>query len=115
MYNVLLFPDKGFLVDVEDSKQMDEEEADVCQHRQQQLDGLRKLCIPEVVLLLHNMLHSVGNYKQCVRLADELASENRQLYKVYAKHQLVEIIAKISESSMALMNSKLDPWGYSMG
>lgn len=115
MLHVLLFPGKGFLVDVEDNKPMDEEETDVCQHRKQQLDGLRKLLIPEVVLLLHNMLHSIGDYKQCVQLADELADENRQLYKVYAKHQLIEIIAKISESSMALMNAKLDPWGYTLG
>lgn len=92
-----------------------EDDANAWENRCLQLDSLRKLCIPEVVLLLHNILHLAGDYKQCVQLGDELASEKRQLYIVYSKTKLTEIIAKISESSMALMNEKLDPWGYTVG
>lgn len=116
LFGVLLFPDKGFLVDPDLDKPVDADiDPSVWQRRSVQLQNLRKLCIPEVVLLLHHMLHSVGDYKECVRLADELASERRKLYAVYPRHRLAEIIAKISESSLALMNEKLDPWGYSMG
>lgn len=78
------------------------------------MEGLRKLCIPEIILLLHKILHLTGNYKECVRLADEIASEQRELYKVYSKHKLAELLSKISESSLALMNEQLDPWGYTV-
>jgi len=47
-----------------------------------------------------------------VRLADEISGEGRQLYKVYTKHKLAELLAKIADASLELLNSKLDPWGY---
>ena len=115
LYNVLLFPDKGFLVDGEMDKPLKAEEYELnWKHRQIQMENLRVICIPEVVLLLHQVLNLAGEYRECIRLSDELASEKRQLYKVYSKIKLAEIIAKISESSLALMNEKFDPWGYSI-
>lgn len=81
--------------------------------RLEQLNGLRKLCIPQLVLHLHNILHCAGEFKAAVGLADELVSERCQLYAVYSTHELAEILAKISESSLALINVKMDPWGYS--
>lgn len=120
LYNVLLFPDKGFLIDPDmpgvpsndgDGGEMD---GDQWKHRAVQLGNLRKLCIPEVVLLLQQVLHATGNYKECVRLSDLLASETRQLYLVYSKQKFAELIGKLAESSLALMNEKMDPWGYSI-
>jgi len=32
--------------------------------------------------------------------------------KVYTKHKLAELLAKIADASLELLNSKLDPWGY---
>lgn len=80
--------------------------------RQEQLNGLRKLYIPQLVLHLHNILHCAGELKAAVALADELVAEQCQLYSVYSKHQLAEVLSKISESSLALINAKMDPWGY---
>ncbi|XP_055373682.1 nuclear pore complex protein Nup107 [Condylostylus longicornis] len=111
LFNVLLFPDKGWLVDP-DSDKLPPEILDEWQLREVQLENLRKLCIPEIVLLLIKVLHSTGEYADCVKLVDEIASEHRQLYKVYPKHKLAELLAKVAESSLALMNEKLDPWGY---
>lgn len=111
LFAVLQFPD-NYLVDPDVEKLIDDDEP--WSHRSIQLESLRKLCIPEVVLLLHKVLHLAGEYKECVRLADELANECRQLYKVYSKHKLAELIGKISESSLALMNEKMDPWGYAI-
>ncbi|XP_037026335.1 nuclear pore complex protein Nup107 [Bradysia coprophila] len=113
LFAVLQFPE-NYLVDPDAEKMLDDDEHYSWSHRSIQLESLRKLCIPEVVLLLHKVLHLAGEYKECVRLADELANESRQLYKVYSKHKLAELIGKISESSLALMNAKMDPWGYTI-
>lgn len=113
LFAVLQFPD-NYLVDPDVEKLIDDDEHYSWSHRSIQLESLRKLCIPEVVLLLHKVLHLAGEYKECVRLADELANECHQLYKVYSKHKLAELIGKISESSLALMNEKMDPWGYAI-
>lgn len=78
-----------------------------------QMDALRRLCIPEIVLLLHKVLHLSGEYRDCIRLVDELASEQRQLYELFSQHKLAEVLTKVAESSLALMNDKCDPWGYS--
>lgn len=113
LFSVLQFPE-NYLVDPDVEKIIDDDEHYSWSHRSIQLESLRKLCIPEVVLLLHKVLHLAGEYKECVRIADELANEGRQLYKVYSKHKLAELIGKISESSLALMNEKMDPWGYAI-
>ncbi len=43
---------------------------------------LRQLCLPMVCLLLHTVLHCTKQYKECLRFADIIASEQHQLYKV---------------------------------
>ncbi|XP_055586124.1 nuclear pore complex protein Nup107 isoform X2 [Uranotaenia lowii] len=116
LYNILLFPDKGWLIDPEDTNDTlkaayesgcNEEE---WQHRAVQLENLRKLCIPDVVLLLHQIFTLSGRYSESLQLADVIGSEQRQLYAVYSKHKLAEVMTKIAESSLALMNEKMDPF-----
>lgn len=123
LYNVLLFPDQ-FLIDPDSAKLPNtddnmsgaaaDDEDRQWENRRVQLENLRKLCIPEIVLLLQHILHATGNYKECVRLSDLLVSESRQLYAVYTKQKFGELIGKLAESSLALMNEKMDPWGYSI-
>lgn len=43
---------------------------------------LRKLCLPMMCFLLHTVLHSTGQYQECLRLADMVASERHKLYSV---------------------------------
>lgn len=64
LYNVLLFPDGGWLSGAKDG------------------DFLRSLCIPECVLLLYNVLFESNLHEECVQLADILATEKYGLYKV---------------------------------
>lgn len=64
LYNVLLFPKGGWLCGAKDA------------------DFLRSTCIPECVLLLYSVLYESEMHKECVQLADVLASEKHQLYKV---------------------------------
>lgn len=56
--------------------------------RREQLKRLRQLCIPEIASLLHTVLNSTKNYKECVKLADLIASENHRLYQVRTQLQL---------------------------
>lgn len=91
LYNVLLFPDGGWLSGVD--------------------EGLRAVCLPEVVLLLYKVLYEEGSYGECVQLADVLASEKHQLYKVYSREMLGELLVKICEASTALLNVRKDPFG----
>lgn len=69
IYNVLLFPDGGWMAD---SIQFEEEDSP----RQQQQQLLRQSCIPHVALLLCNVLTSTERYSECLDLANVLASKN---------------------------------------
>ncbi|XP_036329196.1 nuclear pore complex protein Nup107 [Rhagoletis pomonella] len=112
LFNILLFPEKGWLIDPDTPKDPVNITALDWENRQIQLEKLRSICLPEVVLLLHKVLHVAGDYQGCVKLSDEIASETRELYKVYTKHKLAELLSKLAESSLELLNKKLDPWGY---
>ncbi|XP_033310230.1 nuclear pore complex protein Nup107 isoform X1 [Bombus bifarius] len=110
LFNVLLFPDGGWLVDSNNNNEESctpEEAA-----REHQMEKLRQLCIPKVTLLLHSVMTEMNEHAECIQLADILASEQYQLYKVFQKGRLREVFKKICESSLVLMDQKKDPWGY---
>ncbi|KAG5892251.1 hypothetical protein JTB14_014621 [Gonioctena quinquepunctata] len=92
LYNVLLFPE-GWLVGAQDD------------------EYLRSICIPEIVLILYAVLSESEQHEECVQLADIMAAEKYGIYKVYSKEKLSEILVKLCESSVALLNAKKDPWG----
>ena len=50
-----------------------QEDPDV--QRERETDYLRHLCIPQLVLLLHSVLHSTEQYDKAIALADMVASE----------------------------------------
>nr|CAD7396865.1 unnamed protein product [Timema poppensis] len=77
LYNVLMFPEGGWLLDKVDLLET-EEDSDEIHSRNQQLVNLRQLCIP----------------------------------KVYTKQQLQELLVKMSESVVEVMQQKKDAWGY---
>ncbi|XP_015432951.1 PREDICTED: nuclear pore complex protein Nup107 [Dufourea novaeangliae] len=110
LFNVLLFPDGGWLVDSnnnDDESCTPEEEA-----REHEMEKLRQLCISKITLLLHSVMSEMNEHANCIQLADILASEQYQLYNVFQKSRLREIFKKICESSLVLMDQKKDPWGY---
>ncbi|XP_053604950.1 nuclear pore complex protein Nup107 [Plodia interpunctella] len=114
LYNVLLFPG-GWLQDENDSitsQNFTEEEK---QERSKQLETLRRLCIPEVVLLILKILQSgdeVEDHKEAVKLSNLIAAENRCLYKVFTKSKLIEFLERIKESSLLLLEKDKDIFGY---
>ncbi|EZA49072.1 hypothetical protein DMN91_010334 [Ooceraea biroi] len=111
LFNVLLFPDGGWLVDSRSSN--DEPCTPENELRDHQMEKLRELCIPKVTLLLHSVMSEMNEHAGCIQLADVLASEQYQLYKVFPKGRLREVFKKICESSLILMDQKKDAWGYS--
>ena len=44
---------------------------------------LRKVCIPEFVILLHTVLHTTGKFKEAMALADIVADETFALYECF--------------------------------
>lgn len=113
--NVILFPDKGWLIDADDIQLEfnSEDEVTVWENRKIQMDNLRKLHIPDLVALLHKILTLAEEHRECLKLCDIIANEQNQIYQIFSKHKLSEFLAKLAETSLALMNEKLDPFGFS--
>ncbi|XP_063111178.1 nuclear pore complex protein Nup107 isoform X3 [Cavia porcellus] len=105
MYNVLLFVDGGWMVDVREDPEEDHE-------RTHQMVLLRKLCLPRLCFLLHTILHTTGQYQECLQLADMVSSERHKLYLVFSKQELKKLLQKLRESSLMLLDQGLDPLGY---
>lgn len=117
LYNVLMFPG-GWLQDESDcttSSKFSEEEK---HERNKQLETLRRLCIPEVVILILKILQSneknIENHKEAVKLSNLIAAENRCLYQVFTKSKLIEVLDRIKESSLKLIENNFDMFGYSL-
>ncbi|XP_075975279.1 nuclear pore complex protein Nup107 [Anticarsia gemmatalis] len=114
LYNVLLFPG-GWLQDENDSTTSQKFNDDEKQERSKQLETLRRLCIPEVVILILKILQSNDNiedHKEAVKLSNLIAGENRCLYKVFTKNKLMEFLERIKESSLLLLEKGRDMFGY---
>ncbi|XP_053572800.1 nuclear pore complex protein Nup107 [Bombina bombina] len=105
IYNVLLFVDGGWMVDVREDAEEDPE-------RTHQMHLLRRLCLPMMCFLLHTVLHNTKQYQDCLRLADVISSERQKLYEVFSKSELKNLLQKLRESSLMLLDKQLDPLGY---
>lgn len=105
IYNVLLFPDGGWMVDHRNDEEEDSQ-------RSHQLELLRQLCLPLTCYLLHNVLYSTEQYKQCLQLADVISSEQYRLYEVFRKDELQKMLSLFRDSSIALLGNNLDPLSY---
>lgn len=55
--------------------------------RCEQMGSLRKLVLPSLVFLLHNVLHESEQFKECMKLADLITGEQHKLYQV-GQHML---------------------------
>ncbi|CAH0386713.1 unnamed protein product [Bemisia tabaci] len=104
-HNMILFPDGGWLRDPPNTEQDDPTRA-------HQMAALRKLCIPKMVLLLHKVLHSNGDYQECIQLSELVVDETHKIYKEYGKQELNELLLKICDSSAALLDENKDAFGY---
>jgi len=96
----------GWLID-----QYEDDESD--ESRSQELDYLRKYWLPQIILLLHSVLHNTGKYDKAIQLSDLVASEKHCLYEIYTKENMKELLDKIRESSLEAMSTgEKDAWGH---
>ncbi|KAB7494674.1 Nuclear pore complex protein [Armadillidium nasatum] len=151
LYNVLLFPDGGWLNDMtplptegeqnEDDTEMGEDtsfwkrleegksldlgpeddilleflEPQVCSRepsRAHQLTALRSVFIPQATSLLQTILHCTENYKECVQLADLIASEQHSLYKCFGSGEMQRFLYKMQDTCKELLDRNFDALGY---
>ena len=69
--------------------------------RTKQLDGIRRIYVPQFVFLLYSVHADAGNYTECLQIADIVADENRQLYTTFTHEQIVDLLNKFREISLA--------------
>ncbi|XP_056604579.1 nuclear pore complex protein Nup107 [Triplophysa dalaica] len=105
IYNVLLFVDGGWMVDVR-------EDADEDSERGHQMTLLRRLCLPMMSFILLTVLQRTERHQESLRLADIIASDQHKLYEVFSKEELQKFLQKMRESSLLLLDKGLDPLGY---
>lgn len=116
LYNVLLFPERGWLVDSHESEHnstsTSDAEVNMWQNRKIQMENLRRIHIPDTTLLLHKILTLAEEHQECIKLCDEIAAEQNELIGVFSKHKMSEFLGKVAESSLILMNQNFDSFGY---
>ncbi|XP_063048769.1 nuclear pore complex protein Nup107, partial [Engraulis encrasicolus] len=105
IYNVLLFVDGGWMVDVREDAEEEPE-------RVHQMCVLRRLCLPMMAFLLQTVLQRSNRHQEHLRLADIIASEQHRLYEVFSKDELHNFLQRLRESSLLLLDKGLDPLGY---
>uniref|UniRef100_A0A146KNT1 Nuclear pore complex protein n=1 Tax=Lygus hesperus TaxID=30085 RepID=A0A146KNT1_LYGHE len=98
--NIIVFPD-GWLVD----RLVDEEP------RKSHLERLRSLCIPEICMLLINVLSSMELYTEIMNLMGLLMDESSAYYKVFSRQQLRDLTCKVKETSLILLKNEGNPFG----
>ncbi|XP_076849044.1 nuclear pore complex protein Nup107 [Brachyhypopomus gauderio] len=107
IYNVLLFVDGGWMVDVREDAEEDSE-------RSVQMALLRRLCLPMMTFLLLTVLQQTQRHQESLRLADIIASDQHRLYEVFTREELLKFLQKMRESSLLLLDKGLDALGYEL-
>lgn len=80
--------------------------------RRMQLDGLRKLYLPNMCFVLLDMFAKMKLNKELIRLADLVAGENLKLYSYFDSRQLGAFLNKIADASIGLLDDNADFLGY---
>lgn len=111
IYQILLF-DAGWMRDAE-SRTSSRREQEVT--RMQELSSLRKTFIPEIVSILHTVLHRSGRYQEAIQIADTIACEQLQLHQEFTSQQIEDLLRKIRESAIAAISEGYDSFGYPTG
>lgn len=83
----------------EDTAMFDEE-----RERHSEMDALRKCGVPEMVSLLHNVLHRSGMYKEAVEIGTLVAREEFKLYLQFKPAEMKSLLAKVAESAIKLVD-----------
>ncbi|KAL0231853.1 hypothetical protein GEMRC1_011257 [Eukaryota sp. GEM-RC1] len=94
IYNCLQI-DGGFLRDIADDF--------VDSERQSQINQLRSRRVPDLIFLLHSVLRKSGEFNECVKLADLIASEEYEFLPLFAKEDLVKFLNFMADDSISVL------------
>jgi len=81
------------------------QQRDVALPRIEQLQELRKIYIPRLFFMNHEVLHQTKHYQECLKLADTVADEYYQLYLCFSQKELQKLLLLIRESAIELEDS----------
>ncbi|CAI9738848.1 pore complex Nup107-like [Octopus vulgaris] len=105
IYNVLLFPEGGWMVDKRSNTVIDES-------RDHQMKLLRQIYVPNFVTQLHQVLSLAEHHAECMQLSELITDDKNCLYEVFSQEDLQQILKLLRQSALILINQKQDPFGY---
>lgn len=92
IYNVLLFPEGGWLVD---------SELDNDDKREYELDVLRRMCIPTLCDLIVTALEKTGGRtNECLSLCSVITTNEYCLFKLFNKNTGRKLLKRIKDIAM---------------
>lgn len=71
--------------------------------REHELQELRKICVPQIFIFCHTVLHETQQYQACLELAGMVADETQALYKDFSADELRAFLALLHKSSLAAL------------
>ncbi len=80
----------------------DPEEAAYVQRRAEEIESVRRIAIPQLVALLHNVLHESGFFSEAVDVATIVADDATKLYESFGKQELQELLKQVADSAVLL-------------
>ncbi len=109
LQKALLF-DSGWMravaTEVEDIElELDEAGREVHEQRRIEMRAVRRSAVPELVWLLHRVLHESGLYNEAVEVAVLVAGDACKLYECFGKAELKALLARVAESSILLADA----------
>lgn len=97
---------------LEDQICCDENQLKKVTKRKQQLKALQKIYLPNICFVLLDMLSKMNLDKELIKITDLIASNMYKLNELFGNEQLKCFLNKIAESSINLVDSNSDNFGY---
>ena len=82
--------------------ELDEAGREIHEQRREEMRAVRRWAVPELVWLLHRVLHESGLYDEAVEVAILVAGDACKLYECFGKSEMKSLLARIAESSVLL-------------
>lgn len=88
--------------DGQDEEALREEDTDAYWERREEIEQIRRVAVPQLVTLLHSVLHESKLYSEAAELATTIADEATKLYECFGKADLKALLQRIADSSVLL-------------
>lgn len=96
--NTLEYDGGWMMAMVSDDTRMESDENE--QRRISETVEVRKQAVPELVWLLHRILHESGEYASAMRVAELVAQESTKLYECFEQSEIKVLLHRVAESAI---------------